>query len=596
MPKNLSQIQMLNFKYYSANRPPVQSFLRKGGINIKWKRRIASFQTGGFVLYYNTKKTKQNDRPRPTGKKLWGWAGMKRIQGLPASAGLAMGTARYLRHAQSGLGRAVRSPKEEQEAFDEAVRRAQAELAKLSRSASAQDRDIFMVQSLLLEDATLQEEIASYISVGASAAAAIERAAGIYARDIRALDDPYMRERACDILDACLRAVKILDDQPRETLHLTGPAILMADELYPTDIAMLGRSLVMGFITTAGSPDAHAAIIARTMGIPAVVMAGEPEALRECDGLLLALNGNTGEAFLDPDDATREHFARELRRLRRHTVSPQHLHTTPCTTRDGTQIQLLAACASPEEVRAAVALGADGVCLQPDGDRLQDEEAQYRFYGACMQAACEKPVRVRVWDAPDAAQPGGAMGLRGVRRCLEHPAQFETQLRALLRAGALGNLQILLPMVSAREEQERAWEAVERAKASLRETGASFAETVPVGISIETPAAALMAGELARRAAFFHVDTDRLSEYAFAADRADPGMRRYLPDTSPAIYLLLHYAVEAAQEARIPLCLCGESASRPVSAESYVRMGVRAFLLPARGMMTVKGYLMGVAL
>lgn len=521
---------------------------------------------------------------------------MKSIRGIPASAGISMGTARYLRHAQSGLGRAVRSPKEEQAAFEEAVRQAQNQLAKLGQSASEQDREIFMVQSLLLEDPALREEIASYISVGASAAAAMERAAGIFSRSIRALEDPYMRERACDILDACLRVVKILDDQPHETLHLTGPAILVADELYPTDIAMLDRSLVQGFVTTAGSPDAHAAIIARTLGIPAVVMAGEPEALRECDGRLLALNGDTGEAFLDPDDATRARFAHELRQLRRHMVSPQHLHTTPCTTQDGTAITLMAACTSPEDVRTAVAVGADGFGLRMDETLVHDEEAQYRFYSACIEAAHGKPVCACVLDAPASAQAGRPLGLRGVRYCLEHPEYFETQLRALLRAGALGNLHILLPMVSTREEQERAWEAVERAKTALRRRDVSFSDAVSIGISIETPAAALTAGELARRAAFFHVDTDLLSEYAFAADRADPAMQRYLPETSPAIYRLLHFAAEAAREARIPLCLCGTSASHPALAETYARMGVRVFSMPAREMMAVKIYLMGITL
>lgn len=557
---------------------------------------------------------------------------MKSIRGIPASAGISMGTARYLRHAQSGLGRAVRSPKEEQEVFEEAVRQAQNQLGKLGESASAQDREIFMVQSLLLEDPALRKEITSYISVGASAAAAMERAAGIFSRSIRAMEDPYMRERACDILDACLRVVKILDDQPHETLHLTGPAILVADELYPTDIAMLDRSLVQGFVTTAGSPDAHAAIIARTLGIPAVVMVGETEALRDCDGRLLALNGDTGEAFLDPDDATRARFAHELRQLRRHMVSTQHLHTTPCTTQDGTPIRLLAACTSAEEVRDAARMGADGIGLLPDSALMHDEEAQYRFYSACIGAADGKPVCVRIFDMPDHTQGSAAgswpdhtqdsapasgpdhtqgsasanilsaahrscgLGLRGVRYCLEHPEVFETQLRALLRAGVWGNLHILLPMVSAREEQENAWEAMERAKATLRKRNIAFSETVPIGISIETPAAALQAGELARRAAFFHVDTDLLAEYAFAADRADPRMRRYLPDTSPAVYRLLHYAVEAAREARIPLCLCGGSASRPALAETCARMGVRAFSLPAREMMAVKTYLMGVML
>lgn len=146
---------------------------------------------------------------------------MKYITAVPASAGLAVGTVRYLRHTQSGLGRAVRSPKEEQEAFENAVREAQDQLIRLERRAAAQDRDIFMVQRVLLEDEGLRQEVASYIRVGAGAAASVERAAGIFAGRIRALEDPYMRERACDILDACRRVVKVLDGQPHETLRLT---------------------------------------------------------------------------------------------------------------------------------------------------------------------------------------------------------------------------------------------------------------------------------------------------------------------------------------------------------------------------------------
>ena len=268
-------------------------------------------------------------------------ADLKYITAVPASAGLAVGTVRYLRHTQSGLGRAVRSPKEEQEAFENAVREAQDQLIRLERRAAAQDRDIFMVQRVLLEDEGLRQEVASYIRVGAGAAASVERAAGIFAGRIRALEDPYMRERACDILDACRRVVKVLDGQPHETLRLTGPAILVAEELYPTDIVTLDRSLVLGSITSAGSPNAHAAIIARTMGIPAAVMAG-PELLEGCDGRTLALNGNTGEAYLDPDEATKTRFAHKLRLQRRHTLSQERLRAAPCTTKDGTRISLMA--------------------------------------------------------------------------------------------------------------------------------------------------------------------------------------------------------------------------------------------------------------
>ena len=373
---------------------------------------------------------------------------MKYITAVPASAGLAVGTVRYLRHTQSGLGRAVRSPKEEQEAFENAVREAQDQLIRLERRAAAQDRDIFMVQRVLLEDEGLRQEVASYIRVGAGAAASVERAAGIFAGRIRALEDPYMRERACDILDACRRVVKVLDGQPHETLRLTGPAILVAEELYPTDIVTLDRSLVLGFITSAGSPNAHAAIIARTMGIPAAVMAG-PELLEGCDGRTLALNGDTGEAYLDPDEATKTRFAHKLRLQRRHTLSQERLRAAPCTTKDGTRISLMADCASVEDVRTAVEAGADGVGLLLSeylllAGRVNGEEEQYGFYAACLAAAQGRPVTICTFDvAPDKTgtefpreeEANPAMGLCGVRYCLAHPDFFETQLRALLRPG-----------------------------------------------------------------------------------------------------------------------------------------------------------------
>ena len=536
-------------------------------------------------------------------------ADLKYITAVPASAGLAVGTVRYLRHTQSGLGRAVRSPKEEQEAFENAVREAQDQLIRLERRAAAQDRDIFMVQRVLLEDDGLRQEVASYIRVGAGAAASVERAAGIFAGRIRALEDPYMRERACDILDACRRVVKVLDGQPHETLRLTGPAILVAEELYPTDIVTLDRSLVLGFITSAGSPNAHAAIIARTMGIPAAVMAG-PELLEGCDGRTLALNGDTGEAYLDPDEATKTRFAHKLRLQRRHTLSQERLRAAPCTTKDGTRISLMADCASVEDVRTAVEAGADGVGLLLSeylllAGRVNGEEEQYGFYAACLAAAQGRPVTICTFDvAPDKTgtefpreeEANPAMGLCGVRYCLAHPDFFEMQLRALLRAGLAGNLRILLPMVSTRDEFEHARDAVYRAKCALRERGVPFAETVPVGAFIETPAAALTAGDLARRAAFFNVGTNNLIQYTYAADRVNPQVRAYLPAASPAVYRLVRFAVEAAAEARIPLCLCGEGAAQPALAEAYARLGVRAFSLPARELLEVKEYLMGVTL
>lgn len=534
---------------------------------------------------------------------------MQMYQGATASPGLVMGPVRRLQHSGPGLERVVQTPGREQALLNAAVVLAKDELRLLEEAAVGTDKDIFLFQQVMLDDPGLNREIASYIAAGAGAAPAVERAAQLYAGRIEAADDDYIRQRAMDVLDACRRVVNILDGRPRTPLRLETPSILVSEYIYPSDIVSIGRGMLLGVACAEGSEQSHASIIARTMGIPAAVMAG-PELLEGCDGRTLALNGDTGEAYLDPDEATKTRFAHKLRLQRRHTLSQERLRAAPCTTKDGTRISLMADCASVEDVRTAVEAGADGVGLLLSeylllAGRVNGEEEQYGFYAACLAAAQGRPVTICTFDvAPDKTgtefpreeEANPAMGLCGVRYCLAHPDFFETQLRALLRAGLAGNLRILLPMVSTRDEFEHALDAVYRAKCALRERGVPFAETVPVGAFIETPAAALTAGDLARRAAFFNVGTNNLIQYTYAADRVNPQVRAYLPAASPAVYRLVRFAVEAAAEARIPLCLCGEGAAQPALAEAYARLGVRAFSLPARELLEVKEYLMGVTL
>ncbi len=533
---------------------------------------------------------------------------MKCITGVPASPGLVYGTVRYLRHTQSGLGRAVRTPAKEQKAFDEAAAEAKRQLEQLEHKAAAQDRGIFMVQRILLEDGELLQEIASYIRAGAGAAAAVERAGGIFANRIRSLDDPYLRERACDIMDACRRVVKVLDGRMQEAVILEEPSIIAAQELYPTDIVMLDRKLVIGIITSKGSPNAHASIIARTMGIPAIVCAGR-EILDDCDGRPIAMDGDTGEAYLEPDEATKALFIHRMRLERRYQLSHENLRKAPCITRDGTRLRLMADCATAEDVRAAVQAGADGVGMLLSeyllaAENRRGEQESFQFYQECLQSAQGRPVTICTFDVgPNTEgvqsahkEPNPALGLCGVRYCLSHPDFFETQLRALLRAGQYGRLRILLPMVTTREELDAVMRTVHRVKMQLRAQGLPFAENVPIGACIETPAAALTADELACRSAFFTVNTNQLMQYTYAADRVNPQMQGYLPASSRAVYRLVSSAVQAAAQAKIPLCLCGDGAQQPALAEAYARLGVREFSLPARGLLEIKEYLMGISL
>ncbi len=534
---------------------------------------------------------------------------MRTFQGTPASEGLAVGAMRLLRHTPQGAGRAVQDPAQEERNYRAAVRDAVVQLERMEKKNTGADRDILMAQRAILEDQGLQDEVLGYIRAGAGAAASVERAAGIYAGRIRALEDDYMRERACDILDACYRVVDVLDDQPRQVLQLDSPAVIAADELYPTDILTLDRSMILGLVTAEGSPNAHASIIARTMGIPAVVMAGR-DFLEECDGRPVAVDGFTGEVFVDPDEATKARFAHSIRLRRRQTLSGLALRSVPCKTRDGVRVSLYANCADSRDVRAAVEAGAEGVGLLSSEVLLlagtgAGEAEQVAFFSECLAAAAGKPVTISVYDIgadkvapglPQNEEPNPALGQVGIRFCLAHPGLFRTHLCALLRAGTAGNLRIVLPMVNNRRELDAVRAAVADARADLRARRLPYAQDVPIGVMVDTPAAALMAEELAADASFFTVNPANLAQYAHGVDRSNAHVQQYFPHVSAPVHKLLRMVVDAARPGNIPVCVCCANADSLAQAETYVRMGVRALSMPTVNLLPMKETLMSMSL
>ena len=536
---------------------------------------------------------------------------MQKIIGISASNGRVIGPLRRLRHARCAVGRVVREPRHELALYQTAVRIAEQQLAQLEEKAQENDKGIFMVQRMMLKDAGLCEEICTYIEVGAGAAAAVERAGGIYASRLRSIGDDYMSERACDVLDACQRIVDILDGSTREKVRLSEPSILVADEIYPTDIVSLNREMVLGFVTARGSVNAHASIIARTMGIPAVVQAGA-ELLIDCDGKFAALDGTSGEIYITPDEATKARFMHTLHMEQRHLQALNSLHTRPCQTKDGTRVKLFANCPSVQDVETAVEMGAEGVGLLLSeyfllAGHMAAEEEQYQFYKACLAAAGERILTVCTYDiGPDQGAtglveedaPNPALGLRGLRYCLAHPTFFHTQLAALLRASIHGHLRIVISMIASENEFERALDAVYRTKVMLRQRGERFDEKIEVGVMIETPAAALEAEALAVRASFFNIGVKDLTQYTHAADRTSELVREYFPHgvLSSAVKKLMEMTLHAANSADIPVCISGETAANPILAEQYVRMGVRCLSMPARSLPDVKEYLLDVTL
>ncbi|GKI13654.1 phosphoenolpyruvate-protein phosphotransferase [Oscillospiraceae bacterium] len=530
---------------------------------------------------------------------------MQVYKGVSASPGLVMGPIYRIHHSGAGLGRIVELPVREQALFDAAVVLAKDELRQLEEAAEGEDRDIILFQRVMLDDPALNREVQEYIAAGAGSAAAMERAAAICARRIESVDDEYIRQRSADVLDACRRVVNILDGRPRTPVQLEMPSILAGERIFPSDIVSVGRGMILGIAAAEGSVQSHAAIIARTMGIPAVAQLG-PAFLNEAPLTRGILDADNGRLVVDPD---REAVRAAQRRIVSGGILKKRmgvLKSQPCVTLDGTILSLRANCSCPEDIEIAMEAGAEGVGLLrsefmiADG-RIPGEEEQYYFYISCLQAAGGKPVTVRTFDIGSDKTVRGvsepalnpALGMRGIRMSLARPQMFLDQVCALLRAAAKGPLQVMFPMITCAEDWRLTMELVDRAKAQLRQRGVPFQEDTVFGSMIEVPSAALLAPELAAQGCgFFSIGTNDLTQYTYAADRLDGRFSGYFAGESTAVHRLIDLTIAAAKQAGLPVCACGVSTSDPGRAVRYARQGVRILSMEASSILPVKAKLL----
>ena len=525
------------------------------------------------------------------------------VRGIAGAPGIAIGPLFRYERARVAVREQFGGVEHELGRLHEALDAARHQLAKLhaevAERADLSEAAIFEVHRDLLSDPGLLERTREAIAGGQSAAVAWQRATGTQAAELAELSNALLAERAIDLRDVGERVLHLLaGTQPAGPQLPDHPVIVVAYDLTPSETTALKSTPVLGFCTAVGGPNAHTAILARALGLPAVVSAGAG-ALEIEPGTLVILNGNTGTLTVDPDEKTLEAARiaqqQELERL----AAAARLAADRAITTDGYRVEVVANIGGPEEAAPALENGAEGVglfrtevlFLQKGRTIAPTEEEQFAAYRDVAKAFGDQPVIVRTLDIggdkevvyldlPREDNP--FLGVRGVRLCFAYPDLFRTQLRALLRAASFGKLRIMLPMVADIGELRAARALIEELRAELG------APPVELGIMIEVPSAALMADVLAREADFFSIGTNDLSQYTLAIDRMHPTLAHQADDLHPAVLRLIAKTVEGAHAAGKWVGVCGNLASKPEAVPLLIGLGVDELSIAFKEIPTVK--------
>ena len=530
------------------------------------------------------------------------------IQGKGVSAGIGMGPLYFYRRAKTEIKRyQVEDTQAEWLRFKGAQSIAMDQLGELAEKARAEAGDeaamLFETHQMMAEDLDYEEAIQALITEdGLNAESAVSDTAEQFSAMFEAMDDEYMKGRAADVKDVSARILGILCGVVQGGIDSDVPVLLASDDLAPSETIQLDKSKILGFITSFGSSSSHTAILARTLGIPSVVGLGDQlDPIYE--GRQVVVDGATGAVIIDPtEDVFADFVAKREEQLRQRAML-ETLKGQENITKDGKQIRVYCNIGSPEDVDAVKVNDGGGIglfrseFLYLNSSTYPTEEEQFEAYKAVLTGMGDKEVIIRTCDIgadkqidyfelPKEENP--AMGMRALRISLSRPAFFRTQLRALYRASAYGNLGIMFPMVTSVWEVRETKKLIESVKKELHDEGIPYSDHVEIGVMIETPAAAVISDRLAKEVDFFSCGTNDLTQYTLACDRQNNDLGRFYDPHHLSVIRLLKMVVENAHKNGVWVGICGELGADLEMTETFLAIGVDELSVTPRAVLPLR--------
>ena len=517
------------------------------------------------------------------------------LTGKKVSEGIAIGKLSFYKRDTKEVRRIyVKDVEKEAMRFQKARQKAILELKILYDTAAKEvgeaNAAIFEMQQQILEDCDFADQVTNIIvEQKMNAEYAIQSAAQNFIATAIQNEKHYVQGHDADVKDVANRVLKILSRAWKDKMLMDEPFVLAAGELYPSEAVQLDRTKVLGFVTRYGTINSHTAVLARTKGIPSVIGLGEA-LKKDYDGKTIIIDGFEGKVYIEPDYTTITRMKQRRDENQTHVQNLERLKGKENITQSGQKIDICANIGTREDIERVLRSDAGGIGLfrseflyMENGVKLPTEEQQFQVYKLAAESMGMKKVVIRTADLGGekiaacldlGTDENPAIGYRGIRVSLEKEEIFKTQLRAILRASAFGNVSVMFPMISSIEEVQKAKLMLEKAKKELRDEKTAFAENMPVGVMIETPAAVMISADLAEEVDFFSIGTNDLSQFTLGMDRQNEKLEKYYNAHHPALIKMIRIITNNVHLEEKPISICGDLAADLDMIETFIQMGI----------------------